>query len=105
MLECVVFNIRLCQLGEQALPFHVLYEFHDQTVIPSRPVADDIQESNHVGSTRKISKNLDLTVYFLRRHWLENLYYALVIVDHIDTFKHLVFASMRRRCILPAGSY
>jgi hypothetical protein len=52
-------------------------------------VADDVKESDNIGATRQVLKNLDLALYLLLLDRLQDLDDAFLVVDNVDALKDL----------------
>lgn len=52
-------------------------------------ITNNVEESDHVGSPRKVLEDLDLSLDLLLLDWLEHLDDTLVVRDGVDSFKHL----------------
>lgn len=60
-------------------------------------VANHIQESDDIRSTRQILKDLDFALYLLLLDRLEHFYDAFLVVDDVDPFKNFgIFPSPYR---------
>ena len=50
-------------------------------------ISHDIQKRHNVGATGKVLEDLDLTLYLLLLHRLEDLDDALLVVGDVDTLE------------------
>ena len=67
----------------------VIHVFENQAWGLALAIADNIEQGHHVGTPRQVLKNLDLTLNLLLFDRLEDLNDTLLVVHHIDAFKHL----------------
>lgn len=74
--------------GVQRAEIRVVHVFKNQTRRFALAIANDIKQGYHVGTTRQILKNLDLTLNLLLLDRLEDLDDTLLIVDYIDALEH-----------------
>lgn len=66
----------------------VVHVFKNQTRGLALAITNDIEQRHHIGTPRQVLKNLDLTLDLLLLDWLEDLNDTLLVVHHIDAFKH-----------------
>lgn len=74
--------------GIQRAEVRVVHVFKNQTRCFALAIANDIKQGYHVGTTRQVLKNLDLTLNLLLLDRLEDLDDTLLVVDDIDALEH-----------------
>lgn len=62
-LEYVVFHVEFVHASEEKLPVGIVDIFHDETVVLTRGVSDDIEERNDIGASGDVSQHLDLLMW------------------------------------------
>jgi hypothetical protein len=88
-LENVEANIVIGKAGVQCAEVGVVDRLEDQTRSLALVVANNIQQSHDIGSTREVLQNLDLTLDLLLLDRLEDLDNAFLVVDDIDALENL----------------
>lgn len=81
-------NVIVGEARVERAEIRVVHIFKNQTRSLALVITNDIKQSYHVGTTRQILKNLDLTLNLLLLDRLEDLNDTLLVVDHIDALKH-----------------
>lgn len=73
--------------------------------MPYLVVPDHIKKSHDIRSPAQILQNLDLALYLLLLNGLEDLDYALLVVDDVDAFEDLgIFSTACKRKPLACAS-
>lgn len=67
----------------------IVHGFEDQTWGLALVIAHHIQQSDDIGASGEVLKDLDLSLDLLLLDGLENLDDTLLIIDDVDAFEHL----------------
>ena len=84
----IITHVIVGETGVEHAKIRVVHVFENQARRFALAIANDIKQGYHVGATRQVLKNLDLTLNLLLLDWLQDLDDTLLVVDHIDALEH-----------------
>lgn len=84
----IITHVIVGEAGVEHAEVRVVHVFENQARRFALAIANDIKQGYHVGATRQVLKNLDLTLNLLLLDWLQDLDDTLLVVDHIDALEH-----------------
>lgn len=85
----VVADVDVVELGVQGAEVCVVDVLEDERGRLALRIPDHIEQGDDVGPAGQVLQDLDLALDLLLLDRLEHLDDALLVVDHIDAFKHL----------------